>query len=157
MLVRHIAFAVATLAAALFAWESRPRSTAVLPDASADALRGAACWYLPAYKCPQGFNTLCSTTLCTEGVFSWYCADGTAQKTYYPAYVYCTEREWGSNTCDIPDQNNIQPCQEKRACGTDCLQSTIDGLYYCTGPVGPVIYVTFFPVPVLGGGSCATS
>jgi hypothetical protein len=127
------------------------QQTPRLDDSAAKDLAGAdGCWTLGVYLC--GVATTCSTQGCTEGWFSWYCADGTREETPLPHY-YCTATDEGREEC-YADQSVLQQCKSVRACSTSCDQSTLNGAYYCSGPTGPTYITFYFPDPYLAGDDC---
>ena len=148
--------ATAIVGLVLVTMASLTQSRVLLPDSLAINLTGGQCWTLPAYACPLMGST-CGATLCVNnGVFfdDWVCPSGSVQNDRLPVYKYCTEAANGRDSCFVPDQTLWQVCWARRDCASPCLQSAVDGRFYCAGPVGDPRPVVIFPVPQLGPEVC---
>ncbi|GIW94409.1 MAG: hypothetical protein KatS3mg110_2450 [Pirellulaceae bacterium] len=141
-------------------WCGNPPNGSVdsVPNAAAASFFGgeagsvgqpATCWELVPRDC-SGVYTACASTPCQSTWFGYYCP-----MTYEAGSLtnfLCQTASSGREQC-LADQQQLQACEVRRACGTTCLQSQLDGLYYCQ-PVGPIYYWYHFPVHYLSGNTC---
>ena len=144
--------------AALLVWRGAGARIA-MDGRGADIIggQGGPCVDYVTAACGAAPGGTCSTTPCTAGWFSWYCASGTLQGTQVAtSYITCGPASSGFDSCYWNGDNPnwpVQLCWYTQACGTSCVESGVSGIYYCAGPVGPWTGSMGIYLPA-GVGSC---